>query len=334
MFILSSYISIGRFTFDYVNDVEIVSTWENLTDTCKLTFPKKIKWFGSQDRYSKMITAGDNSLFKRLDDVSVTLGYNGVLKERFKGQVLKIHTKKPLEFECEDQMFKLKQVTIKSYVKGPSDKLTLRKLLTDVLPAGVRFTCIDLTLNDFKIENASVAEILDYLKRSFGLSCFFKNNILSVGFAYNVDAIASGTQIPVFRFYENIIDGNDLDYIRDDDVAIKIHAVSITSSRSPVAKIERDYGDLSGETRTLHFYNVTEPELAKLANEALSKLKYAGFRGSFETFLEPRVQHGDLIRLVDPEIPDRNGNYLVRKVVTKFGVDVGGRQIITLDRKV
>lgn len=334
MFILSSYISIGRFTFDYVNEVEITSSWENLTDTCKITFPKKIRWFGSNDKYSDIITSGENSLFKRLDNVVVNLGYDAILKERFRGQVLKIHTKKPLEFECEDQMFKLKQVTIKSYVKGPKDKLTLRKLLTDTLPTDVPFTCIDLILNDFRIVDASVAEILDYLKRSFGLSSFFKNGTLSVGFAYNVDAITTGTRIPVFKFYDNIINGDDLDYIRDDDVSIKIHAVSITSSRSPVSKIERDYGDLSGETRTLHFYNVTEPQLAKLANEALSKLKYTGFRGSFETFLEPLVQHGDLVRLIDPQIPDRNGNYLVRSVVTKFGVDTGGRQIITLDRKV
>jgi len=79
---------------------------------------------------------------------------------------------------------------------------------------------------------------------------------------------------------------------------------------------------------------VNVAELSNLANEALSKLKYEGFRGSFTTFLEPQVKHGDVIAIQDDVIPDRNGKYLVRKVVTKFGVDIGGRQIITLDRKV
>lgn len=331
---LSSQISIGKFNVDYVSEVEIVSTWENLTDTCKLTFPKKIKWPGSENRYSDLITSGDNSLFKRLDNVVVNLGYNSILKERFSGQIMKIHTKKPLEFECEDAMFRLKQVTVDKYVKGPAENLTLKKLLSDILPSDVSFTAIDLTLSDFKIERASVAEVLDYLKKSFGLSSFFQNGKLSVGFAYDVNAVATNTEIPVFKFYENIIDGGDLDYIRDDDVAIKIHAVNITSSRSPIKKIEKDFGDPSGETRTLHFYNVSDSELSNLANEALSKLKYEGFRGSFTTFLEPMVKHGDIIAIQDDKIPDRNGKYLVRKVVTRFGAEIGGRQVITLDRKV
>jgi len=331
---LSSEILIGKFRLDYVQEVEIVSTWENLTDTCKLSFPRKIKWFGSQNKFTDLITSGSNSLFKRLDNVTVNLGYNGMLSERFSGQIMRIHTKRPIEIDCEDAMFKLKQITIDKYVKGKNDGLTLKKLLTDILPSDVKFTALDLTLTDFKIERATVAEILDYLKKSFGLSSFFKNGVLSVGFAYDVGAIATNTAIPVFKFQENIIDGDDLDYIREDDVAIKIHAVSITSSKSPVSKIERDYGDTYGETRTLHFYNVPETELAKLANEELSKLKYEGFRGSFTTFLEPRIQHGDIIALQDDLIPDRNGKYLVRKVVTKFGVGIGGRQTITLDRKV
>jgi hypothetical protein len=333
MLILGCNITIGKFTIDYVEQVEIISTWENLTDTCTISFPRKLKWFGEENQYSNLITSGSNSLFRRQDDVVVNLGYDGVLKERFSGQLLRIHTKRPIQFGCEDAMFKLKQKIVPSYSKKASDGLTLKKLLTDILPSDIKFTCLDLTLTDFRIDRATVAEVLDYLKKSFGLSSFFQDGVLSVGFAYNPEIAANGP-IPVFDFQENIIDGNDLDYIRADDVLISIHAVSITSSRSPVTKIERDYGDPGGETRTLYFYNVSEVELAKLANEQLTKLTYEGFRGSFTTFLEPMVKHGQAIHILDRIIPDRSGTYLVRKVVTRYGMGIGGRQIITLDRKI
>lgn len=332
-------ITIGKFNIDYVHEVEVISTWENFTDTCKITFPRKLNWFGSESSYSKLITNGKNSLFKRGDYVEVNLGYDGILKNRFTGQLVRIHTKDPLEFECEDKMYLLKQTVTKKYFFKPvaGSTFKLKKLLSDILPIDpqtvkqVPFTCVDLDLSDFKIERATIAETLDYLKKSFGLSSFFQDGILSVGFAYNPSQAALQRRSK-FSFTENIID-NDLDYIRDGDIAVKVRAVSITSSRSPVSKIEREYGDSNGETRTLYFYNVPESQLASLANEQLSKLTYEGFRGSFTTFLEPLVKHGDAIDIIDPIIPDRSGTYLVRKVVTKFGVEIGGRQIITLDRK-
>lgn len=78
---------------------------------------------------------------------------------------------------------------------------------------------------------------------------------------------------------------------------------------------------------------MSDADLLKLATEALEKLKYEGFRGSFTTFLQPMVRHGMAVKLIDPLIPDRNGVYLVRQVITRFGME-GGRQEITLDRKI
>jgi hypothetical protein len=83
----------------------------------------------------------------------------------------------------------------------------------------------------------------------------------------------------------------------------------------------------------MYFYNISQATLKQLANEALEKLKYEGFRGSFTTFLQPWVKHGDAIKLIDSRIPDRNGVYLVRQVVANFSM-AGGRQEITLDRKI
>lgn len=319
---------IGDYNFPFTNEVEIVSTWDQLTDTATIKVPRKLR-VKKNGEFSDSFTAGDSGLWKRGDTVRIEAGYNDVNDVRFRGVLTKIKPKLPLEFHCEDAMFTLKQKVVSKY-SVPST--TVSDLLATILPTGINYTDEDITLGKFKIERATVAEVLDYLRRRYGLSCFFQDNVLHVGFAYRISSIndiATGALLQ-FEFQKNIIDDSNLDYIRDDDVRLKVTAISI---RPDNTRKEIEVGDADGDIRTLHFYNVSDADLTKLANEALSKLKYEGFRGSFTTFLQPMVRHGEAVKMIDPLIPDRNGVYLVRQVVTRFGMD-GGRQEITLDRKI
>ena len=45
----------------------------------------------------------------------------------------------------------------------------------------------------------------------------------------------------------------------------------------------------------------------------------------------PRVKHGDVVELIDSQVPDRNGKYYVKRVSTSFGME-GGRKTIELDK--
>lgn len=323
---LSSDITIGPANFNFVNEVEITSTWENLTDTCRIVMPNNIRP-KSNGNVTYEITAGENNIWKRGDSVVVKLGYDDNNAQIFKGKLTMISPKKPLEFECEDDMYVLKQ----SSVKYSAPSATLKSLMTAIVPTSITVETEDITLGKFVVTNASVAEVLDYLRKKFGLSSYFlPSGNLYVGFAYrNIAGIATGV-LNEFTFQKNIIDDSQLKYTRDDDTRFKVTAINIKPDNTRKSVV---VGDSLGEQRTLYFYDVTDSELTTLATESLQKMKYEGFTGSFLTFLQPTVRHGDAINIVDPIIPDRNGTYLVRKVVTRFGMD-GGRQEITLDRKI
>lgn len=325
---LTSDITIGDFNFDFVNNIEITSSWENLTDTATIIIPKKLRMLKdgiSQD----VITAGEDALWKRGDVVNLNLGYNDNNDLRFEGLITKIKPKFPLEFTCEDKMWTLKQTTIKKF-SGAS--VTIPDLLEQILPAGIEYDAEDINLGKFVIEQATVAEVLEYIKKTFGLSAYFQNGRLYVGLAYKLSSISDFAlnELIEFEFQKNIIDYDGLDYIREEDQNLKVTAINIKSDNT---RQEITVGDSFGEQRTLYYYNLSESAVRTLANEALTKLKYTGFSGSFTTFLKPYVKHGDAVKIIDPIIPDRNGVYLVRKVVTRFGME-GGRQEITLDRKI
>lgn len=323
---LSSDITIGRAIFDFVNMVEVVSSWENLTDTARIILPNNIRP-KVDGEVSFDITAGDAPIWKRGDAVTINLGYDDNNAQIFKGRITQIRPSKPLEFLCEDEMYTLKQAG----VKYSTSSATLKSLMAAILPDGITVETEDISLGKFTVTNASVAEVLDYLRKKFGLSAYFlPSGSLYVGFAYkDVDSISTDN-LSEFEFYKNIIDESQLDYTRDDDANFKVTAYNIKPDNTRT-KIE--VGDTLGEQRTLYFYDVSDSDLTKLATESLEKMKYDGFVGSFLTFLQPTVRHGQAIKMIDPEIPDRNGVYLVRKVVTQFGID-GGRQEITLDRKI
>jgi hypothetical protein len=318
MLVLNCDIKIGSYTFKAVHQVEINSSWENLTDTCKLTIPRKLSW-------NKNIVEG-NSIFKKGDSVTVKLGYNGELHTIFEGFISGIKPSTPLEILCEDKMWKLKQITIPKFSKG---KTTLKNLLSAIIPEGIEYnTDVDIELGSFRISNASVAKVLEKLKKDYNIYSYFKNNKLFCGLAF----YPSIQKKKKFVFQEVVID-SDLEYLKEEDIKIKVKAISMTSDNR---KIEAEVGstDLDADIRTLHFYDIKDKEnLEETARRYLDKFKYEGFRGTFETFGWPVARHGDIAAVVDKKYPEKNGDYLIKSVTTTFGVS-GYRQSITLDAKV
>lgn len=324
---LTANITLGDYAFNFANQVEISSSWEQFTDTARIVLPRKLL-LKKDGKTSEEITAGVDALWKRGDKVEINLGYDNILDKRFTGFITGIKPKFPVEFYCEDAMWKLKQVTIPKY----TNTVTIKQLLGDILPIGYTFVADEISLGKFRITRASIAEVLDYIKKTYGLSSYFRDGVLYVGFAYQLGRSlpANLDDINEFHFQRNIIDSDDLNYMRDDDVSLSVTAVNVFPDNT---RQEITVGDPFGEKRTMYFYNLPAADVKKLADEALEKLKYEGWRGSFTTFLQPAVKHGDAIRLVDEIIPDRNGVYLVRAVNISSGMD-GGRQRITLDRKI
>lgn len=324
--VLKSKTVIDTFEFDFVTEVEINSSLEDLTDKARLTIPKKLK-YKRNGQIVNNVVSGENPLFKRGSKVELWAGRgkNNPLNRVFVGYVSDISPRLPLEFSLQDEMWKLKQITVKNY----SEKnLTLKKLLADILP-GYKVNALDVTLGWFRIKRSNVAAVLDHLKSHYGLTCNFRDGVLYAGLRY-LTTNPLELNVSEFTFEQDIIDDDNLVYRREDDIFIKLKAISINDKNE---KVEVEVGDPQGDQRTMYFYGVSKADLQKIAEENLVKMKYEGFFGSFTTFLTPQVRTGEAVRLINKKLPEKNGIYLVKAVDTKYGFD-GGTQTIHLDRKI
>lgn len=320
-------ITISNQTFSYITDLEIESSWEMLTDTARITVPKKLRFVKNGEVVTDIIS-GDNPLFKRGDAVLITSGYVGQTARRFDGFITNISPQNPLIFDFEDAMWQLKQKTIKSYSKK---NLTLSQLLSEIVEEVVP---IDVTqefeIGKYVIKSATVSAVLEHLKKNYGVTSYIRNGRLKSGLAYELKDV-NQIKIVDIDMEQFVIDDSDLTYNRIDDQKIKIQAISIQPDNT---RLEVEVGDVDGGVRTQYFYDISEAELTKYAEERLEKFKYTGYSGSFETFINPIIRHGDAVRLTSAKRPDANGIYLVKRVVTRAGANIGGRQVVELDIKI
>lgn len=361
-----------KFTFNFCNNFEALDTWVDLTNQAKIIFPKNI-YVRDQNQLTPLGGTGTqkliNNLFQRGDSVTINFGYytyqNG--QERldmpaepiFTGYISKVNSKIPIEIECEDNMWLLKQIPCKpqTWPKTKSVEELLRTLLV-----GTDFSVNALantTIGDFVIQDESVAQLLVRLQKDFRLESYFKGNELRIGFSiYNVAEAKTHN----FTFQQNII-SDSLEFQRKDDVKLsaivtsnvektqgtnkkgqpktKLEKIEILVYANPQGKFvyqrKPEGGDfpenIEGERRTMNFINITDiNKLFEAGKEELQKYYYTGFKGSFVTFAVPCVRMGDIVNIKDPIMPDRNGKYIVKSVKYTGGVQ-GHRQEIELHYK-
>lgn len=368
--------------YDFVAEYEASDSWEDLTNKAKITLPKNVYVRDGNGKLVSLAGPGVNiggfstnvPLFLRGDKVTIEGGYryyensgNEVLKTSvlFTGYISQVTSKQPIVLECEDNMWKLKQIVAPN--KAYPATANLEDILTDLLK-GSGFTVNALTkttFGAFRTQNETVCEVLARLRKDYHFQSYFRGNELRSGAQVYLesDAIASGRK--VFKFQQNII-SDELDYKRKDDIQLSAIAYSINKRELTVttkdgkAKTKKERLEVlvtqqngqfvgtvkpagqkadfapntAGERRTLYFWNVaTASDLIDLAKKELQKYYYTGFMGKFTTFGIPYVQQGDNVDILDDVLPERNGRYKV-KAVNRTGGTGGMRQTITLDYQV
>lgn len=266
------------------------------------------------------------------------------------GFITRIRNKKPIVIECQDNMYLLKQVKCpnKVFLASQYSVQTMMQYLLNSSPLtssliaieGFGASAITTSVGNYRTLNVTIAQVLEDLRKNHKLECYFRGNQLRCGgiVYYPPDMVKHK-----FYFQFNILDSN-LDYKRLDDIQLGITAYSVnkvqletTNSRgSFVTKNKRlqvFVGKQGGEIRTLYFWNVPdEATLTAMATQRLNRFYYEGWRGTFETFLQPRLKHGDAVILTDRILPERNGTYLVKSVVPS--TKNGGRQTVELDMRI
>lgn len=314
----------GRQTlrFTRVNYVEIESSAKLLEDTAIVKIPTTARLERAGKFISEVETARQ---FRVGDQIAINLGYNGQLNEEFYGYISKILPGSPLTIECVDATWLLRRKNMKESFRNVD--------LGTLLEACVQGTGIQLIgevptirFTHFYMRNVTAASVLQELKDDYGLTMYLKNfNELHVGLRSYTD-----NKVVTYGFGENIID-NDLEWVNEDDTRIKVKAVHIRKNNTQVTK---EYGDADGEQRTLFFYDVdNEADLKQLAEQEVKKYKYTGFKGDFKTLLRPLAEVGNVARIRDKQYEgERDGDYLIDKIVTTFGND-GARRKISLGLK-
>lgn len=318
---LYSKITIGDLVFDYVTDIRILSSWDTLTDTAEITLPTNIT--NKDNAYIK-------DIIKVQDAVKIELGYYPNLTTRFIGYVSKVIPESPLKVMCEDESFKLKLQNIDKY---SAKNVTLEKLITDNYSGTV--SIVDANLGNFRIDRVSMIKVLQEIKNKYKIYSWFRDGILYSGLAYNPEAGESYN----FSFQKNIIEGSELVKLDESELNTVAHGISTQKDGTKIevysyyenGEIVTSTGNPGGDVNTLSIPNKTKAQLTELTERWLPNLYYSGFKGRFETFGEPAVNHGDVAVIEDLKFPEKNGNYVIKSVMIEFGQG-GYRQIIELDR--
>lgn len=340
------------YSLNFVNEVEINSTWKNLTDTAKVIFPKNVFLIDENGKriswQDKTIIAGPNPLVLRGDKIKIDLGYYYYeggqekleMNEEFVGYIAKVVNRTPVEFHCEDNMYRLKQIQAPNKLyKG-----SLQSLMTELLKGTDLTVNGDATLDigSFRTFNETVAQVLERLRKEIKIEAYFRGNELRCGGLayYRADA----TEVN-FEFQRNIIE-DDLEYKRLDDIKIGAKAYSVNETEENGKKKKKRlqvFVTLDGETnetgwegekRTFHFFNITDKnELIRRAKDGIRKSYYEGFFGSFTAFGLPFCQHGRNVVLTNRALPELSGTYKCKSTTVKFGVE-GFRRKIEVDIRV
>lgn len=311
MFRLTCHITVTgdkTWTFDRVAAVEIERSRETLTDTCRITLPKKVKW---QD--------ADAIPLKRGDAVTVELGYNGRNSVAFRGYITSIGARTPVVVTCEDEMWRLKN---RPAVKKAYKAADLKTLLEEQQTGYAVKVFGEQNLGAFRVKAGTVAGLLDQLREQ-GVRCFFRTGddgapTLCGGVIFD----EPHERVQVFDNRINLISDANLSVRSAADLKLRVKVVSLdANNRKTVCEV----GDSDGEVRTLQVYGKSEAEARAWAEQELKRLKRDGLTGSFTTFGECLVDKLDTIGIVlDGR---KKGLYQVEKNTIKYGTG-GFRQEI------
>ncbi len=321
MYVLCAHITIINSTqtyeFKFVNSCTIMSNIDQLTDTCTILLPRKLKY---RDRLLyEFLSAGDQ--------INVELGYNNQLEQVFSGYIRNIRTYKiPAELYCEDNMYVLKKIMIDAY---QSDNMDVKDFIEQYLPANIERNVESAKIGRFRFSNISLAQALDTIKKEYPMNFFFKSGKFYGTMPSTLANQDSNAQRILFKYQQNFIE----DSITQEDIdpgKIQIVAKVILPDGS---KLETKYPETitDGNVRTFYPNSITNLEdLKKYAKETQEGFKTNQISGSFKAFGWPVVRIMDVVEFRDDENTYRDKKAFTVKLVKRNFNMSGYRQEIEI----
>jgi hypothetical protein len=321
MFVLQGYFEIGNYRFNAINNIEITRSIEELTSTAIIKMPSKfyIKEDG-QLKYTEQV-------IKKYQPVKIVLGYKGKPEVvEFNGFVDKVKYSIPMEIHCEDAMQLLKR---KDFIFNES-KPNLRDILLQIVkdtPIKLAAKMSDMKLDKWVFKEGNAAQALAKLKQDLPMYHFYinQNGELYAGLKHLNKVLESVTYDLNYSLVEN-----NLEFKDGSERKVRVIYKSTTKDNKPI-KVE--FGEQGGEKVEVNNATITNKEkLAELAQIHLKNLKADGFEGDLTSFLLPYAEPGMAAQLIDTKHPNREGRYLIKKVVTTYGTK-GARRKVSLGNR-
>jgi len=330
MFVLTSEITIGKFKFSGVNEVRIKRSIHSIVDTASIKLPAKAHLLQKDgNNTNEIITAQQ---FNAGDKVSIKLGYDGDLKEEFRGFVVQVSQDTPIEIECEGYSYQLKNKNVSGSWSKPKLKDLVDEIVkgTDIKAEIVTGSDIDFV--NMRADNKTAFEMLDIVLKATGGSIdawFIEPDKLKVGLVY----VPSGDELKYvlqqphvkYRIRYNALQSNDL----------KVKAPLPVTIVVKNAENKRDRNTNTGTDEKIKNYvlnHMSKEALGKIKDTLKLKQSYKGYEGKLTGFLKPLCFPGDTVFITDSRYKDRDGDYLVESVEVTFGAN-GARRIVEVGPK-
>lgn len=346
-FTLNSRIKIGAYAFPGgVYELNIKKSVNCIVDTAKLQIPGlgrivsvkgvvntalAIIGLGSQQVAQNLPVSSIQTakLFKEGDPVSIDLGYNGDLRNEFRGFLRRVNLTTPITIELEGYAWQLRNQNILASWK----KTTLKEVLERVVQGTDIKLSADIpqvALTNFYIINDDGLKVLEYLKRKMLLTVYFDDDVLYAGIeegrTTNGTASGAGLAEVVYKIGYNCPTNqpNLKQRLGKDNLVM----VRLKTKGKNGRHTLYEAGDKNGAVVEINIpFSNDENYLKGLADAQLKRLKYDGYEGKITGFLQPYCKPGWKAKILDPKYEGaRAGTYFIPTVETTFGVK-GARRI-------
>lgn len=294
-----------------INNVEIESSWKMLTSTAEITLPRNTNDF---DKLNV------KEVFKRETQVIIKLGYDGILKEEFRGYISQVSADFPIKIRLEDEMRRLKKIPVNFSAKAIGLKQLIQNYVKDY-PIDID---ADIQLGAVRFSKTTLGEVLDKLQKDMCIYSFIRNGKLTIAKPYSdVETMHH------FDLERNCVD-NSLNYLSKEDRLIKIIGKSIFGKGK---KLEFEFGDSdANDTINWTFTHREKRELEAAVKKMYNDRKRDGFDGTFTTFGLDSLSHGEKVKITSSLYPDREGIYYTDRIQKSFGKS-GFRQTVELGQR-
>lgn len=360
-------VKIGKYLFTQISSFEVIQNKDNYSTVARITMPNTLAQI--TDEAVGINFSEIKSVINKNDFVGIWSGgsHDGKTTDnfniRFRGFVTSIKVDSEIEIMAEDAMYAYKQVNIKSKLwQSVTLGTLLNYCLADVnIPIDADPELLKTNLGGFQIENNSTInalQIFDKIKSQFPINFFITysdagNPMLKVLSVTDKNILSSqqtdqnGNKV-IYSFVReiNLRSNNDLKFQSEDDENFVIKGISNrmveengkTKSEKITVYVYKYLGEFkvsdlkqNGEQRTLNFVNLNREDLIKTCKQQYESMNYSGMTGTFDAYLDPKIQAGDIIRYQSYKYKEQSGRYRVRSVQPSWNVRDGGKQKIEID---